>query len=101
MTSVAAYDYRGNTVAFVGSRNGKLKKVGLLVCVCVVFLKFLFYFFLSMLVFLFHLNWMEYEVEGKLCVSQDFCRLFIIQLKGSNFLANIFLLVNGYQRFAQ
>ncbi|XP_035760912.1 plexin-A1-like isoform X5 [Neolamprologus brichardi] len=26
MTSVAAYDYRGNTVAFVGSRNGKLKK---------------------------------------------------------------------------
>lgn len=72
MTSVAAYDYRGNTVAFVGSRNGKLKKVGLLVCVCVcvVFLKFLFYFFLSMLIFLFHLNWMEYEVEGKLCVSQ-------------------------------
>uniref|UniRef100_A0A672ISZ3 Plexin-A2 n=1 Tax=Salarias fasciatus TaxID=181472 RepID=A0A672ISZ3_SALFA len=29
MTSVAAYDYRGNTVAFVGTRNGKLKKVGL------------------------------------------------------------------------
>lgn len=28
MTSVAAYDYRGNTVAFVGTRNGKLKKVG-------------------------------------------------------------------------
>lgn len=27
MTSVAAYDYRGNTVAFVGTRNGKLKKV--------------------------------------------------------------------------
>lgn len=31
----------------------------------------------------------------------DFCRLFIIQLKGSKFLANIFLLVNGDQRFAQ
>lgn len=29
MTSVAAYDYRGNTVAFVGTRNGKLKKVGI------------------------------------------------------------------------
>lgn len=28
MTSVAAYDYRGNTVAFVGTRTGKLKKVG-------------------------------------------------------------------------
>lgn len=28
MTSVAAYDYRGNTVVFVGTRNGKLKKVG-------------------------------------------------------------------------
>lgn len=27
MTSVAAYDYRSNTVAFVGTRNGKLKKV--------------------------------------------------------------------------
>ncbi|XP_043976810.1 plexin-A1-like isoform X6 [Gambusia affinis] len=27
MTSVAAYDYRGNTVAFVGTRNGKLKKL--------------------------------------------------------------------------
>uniref|UniRef100_A0A665TBD2 Plexin-A1 n=1 Tax=Echeneis naucrates TaxID=173247 RepID=A0A665TBD2_ECHNA len=27
MTSVAAYDYRGNTVAFVGTRNGKLKKI--------------------------------------------------------------------------
>lgn len=30
MTSVAAYDYHGNTVAFVGTRNGKLKKVGIL-----------------------------------------------------------------------
>uniref|UniRef100_A0A4W6C4U6 Plexin A1 n=1 Tax=Lates calcarifer TaxID=8187 RepID=A0A4W6C4U6_LATCA len=30
MTSVAAYDYRGNTVAFVGTRNGKLKKVGMI-----------------------------------------------------------------------
>lgn len=30
MTSVAAYDYRSNTVAFVGTRNGKLKKVRLL-----------------------------------------------------------------------
>ena len=28
MTSVAAYDYRGNTVVFVGTRNGKMKKVG-------------------------------------------------------------------------
>ena len=28
MTSVAAYDYHGNTVAFVGTRNGKMKKVG-------------------------------------------------------------------------
>uniref|UniRef100_A0A8C5GLS8 Plexin-A1 n=1 Tax=Gouania willdenowi TaxID=441366 RepID=A0A8C5GLS8_GOUWI len=27
MTSVAAYDYRGNTVAFVGTRNGQLKKI--------------------------------------------------------------------------
>ncbi|XP_036007955.1 plexin-A1 isoform X5 [Fundulus heteroclitus] len=27
MTSVAAYDYRGNTVAFVGTRNGTLKKI--------------------------------------------------------------------------
>ncbi|KAJ3602886.1 hypothetical protein NHX12_030631 [Muraenolepis orangiensis] len=27
MTSVAAYDYRGNTVVFVGTRNGKMKKV--------------------------------------------------------------------------
>ncbi|KAG7256171.1 hypothetical protein CRUP_030186, partial [Coryphaenoides rupestris] len=26
MTSVAAYDYRGNTVVFVGTRNGKMKK---------------------------------------------------------------------------
>ncbi|XP_078139731.1 plexin-A1-like [Centroberyx gerrardi] len=26
MTSVAAYDYRGNTVAFAGTRNGKMKK---------------------------------------------------------------------------
>lgn len=28
MTSVAAYDYRGNTVAFAGTRSGKMKKVG-------------------------------------------------------------------------
>ena len=40
MTSVAAYDYRGNTVAFVGTRNGRLKKVRVgslllsFVCVC-------------------------------------------------------------------
>ncbi|XP_062401569.1 LOW QUALITY PROTEIN: plexin-A1b [Sardina pilchardus] len=27
MTSVAAYDYRGNTVAFAGTRNGRLKKI--------------------------------------------------------------------------
>ncbi|MGH0164671.1 UNVERIFIED_CONTAM: hypothetical protein FKN15_050391 [Acipenser sinensis] len=27
MTSVAAYDYRGNTVAFAGTRSGKMKKV--------------------------------------------------------------------------
>uniref|UniRef100_A0A6Q2WZQ9 Plexin-A1 n=1 Tax=Esox lucius TaxID=8010 RepID=A0A6Q2WZQ9_ESOLU len=27
MTSVAAYDYRGNTVAFAGTRNGRMKKV--------------------------------------------------------------------------
>ncbi|GAA6096137.1 plexin-A1b [Tachysurus ichikawai] len=27
MTSVAAYDYRGNTVVFSGTRSGRLKKV--------------------------------------------------------------------------
>ncbi|KAK6474051.1 plexin-A1-like isoform X1 [Huso huso] len=27
MTSVAAYDYRGNTVAFAGTRSGKMKKI--------------------------------------------------------------------------
>uniref|UniRef100_A0A671L341 Plexin-A1 n=1 Tax=Sinocyclocheilus anshuiensis TaxID=1608454 RepID=A0A671L341_9TELE len=27
MTSVAAYDYRGNTVVFAGTRNGRMKKV--------------------------------------------------------------------------
>ncbi|XP_041744615.1 plexin-A1 isoform X2 [Coregonus clupeaformis] len=27
MTSVAAYDYRGNTVAFAGTRNGRVKKI--------------------------------------------------------------------------
>ncbi|MBN3296487.1 PLXA1 protein, partial [Amia calva] len=27
MTSVAAYDYRGNTVAFTGTRSGKIKKI--------------------------------------------------------------------------
>uniref|UniRef100_A0A671R0E5 Plexin A1 n=1 Tax=Sinocyclocheilus anshuiensis TaxID=1608454 RepID=A0A671R0E5_9TELE len=29
MTSVAAYDYRGNTVVFTGTRNGRMKKVSL------------------------------------------------------------------------
>uniref|UniRef100_A0A8C9VCC8 Plexin-A1 n=1 Tax=Scleropages formosus TaxID=113540 RepID=A0A8C9VCC8_SCLFO len=29
MTSVAAYDYRGNTVVFAGTRSGRMKKVGL------------------------------------------------------------------------
>lgn len=28
MTSVAAYDYRGQTVVFAGTRSGKIKKVG-------------------------------------------------------------------------
>lgn len=40
MTSVAAYDYRSNTVAFVGTRNGKLKKVSVsfrAVCVSLLF----------------------------------------------------------------
>lgn len=27
MTSVAAYDYRSNTVVFAGTRNGRMKKV--------------------------------------------------------------------------
>uniref|UniRef100_A0A4W3KHB7 Plexin-A1 n=1 Tax=Callorhinchus milii TaxID=7868 RepID=A0A4W3KHB7_CALMI len=27
MTSIAAYDYRGNTVVFFGTRNGKMKKI--------------------------------------------------------------------------
>lgn len=27
MTSVAAYNYHGNTVAFTGTRNGRMKKV--------------------------------------------------------------------------
>uniref|UniRef100_A0A8C5H3F0 Plexin-A1 n=1 Tax=Gouania willdenowi TaxID=441366 RepID=A0A8C5H3F0_GOUWI len=30
MTSVAAYDYRGHTVVFTGTRSGRMKKVGLL-----------------------------------------------------------------------
>lgn len=30
MTSVAAYDYRGNTVVFAGTRNGRMKKVRIL-----------------------------------------------------------------------
>uniref|UniRef100_A0A674DJ37 Plexin-A1 n=2 Tax=Salmo trutta TaxID=8032 RepID=A0A674DJ37_SALTR len=38
MTSVAAYEYRGHTVAFAGTRSGRIKKVGhwwiLCVCVC-------------------------------------------------------------------
>lgn len=29
MTSVAAYDYRGQTVVFAGTRSGKIKKVGM------------------------------------------------------------------------
>uniref|UniRef100_A0A8C1NGW5 Plexin A1 n=1 Tax=Cyprinus carpio TaxID=7962 RepID=A0A8C1NGW5_CYPCA len=29
MTSVAAYDYRGNTVVFAGTRNGRMKKVSI------------------------------------------------------------------------
>lgn len=28
MTSVAAYDYRGQTVVFAGTRSGRIKKVG-------------------------------------------------------------------------
>lgn len=28
MTSVAAYDYRGHTVVFAGTRSGRIKKVG-------------------------------------------------------------------------
>ena len=36
MTSVAAYNYHGHTVAFTGTRNGRMRKVGILyVCVCV------------------------------------------------------------------
>lgn len=38
MTSVAAYNYRGHTVAFTGTRSGRMKKVGFVerlgVCVC-------------------------------------------------------------------
>lgn len=37
MTSVAAYNYRGHTVAFTGTRSGRMRKVGILhvhVCVC-------------------------------------------------------------------
>lgn len=30
MTSVAAYDYRGHTVAFTGTRSGRMRKVGIL-----------------------------------------------------------------------
>lgn len=33
MTSVAAYDYRGHTVAFTGTRSGRMKKVGFDDCV--------------------------------------------------------------------
>lgn len=29
MTSVAAYDYRGHTVAFTGTRSGRMRKVGI------------------------------------------------------------------------
>lgn len=39
MTSVAAYNYRGHTVAFTGTRNGHMRKVGILclfVSVCAV-----------------------------------------------------------------
>lgn len=36
MTSVAAYDYCGHTVAFTGTRSGRMKKVGFeCVCLCV------------------------------------------------------------------
>lgn len=41
MTSVAAYDYRSNTVAFVGTRNGKLKKVSFRLWILNFFLCFL------------------------------------------------------------
>lgn len=37
MTSVAAYNYRGHTVAFTGTRKGRMRKVGILrvhVCMC-------------------------------------------------------------------
>lgn len=44
MTSVAAYDYRGNTVAFVGTRTGKLKKVGLNVCMSTFLVDFVVFF---------------------------------------------------------
>lgn len=44
MTSVAAYDYRGNTVAFVGTRTGKLKKVGFTVFVSTCLVDALFSF---------------------------------------------------------
>ena len=38
MTSVAAYDYRGHTVAFTGTRSGRMKKVGIHECMfCVLF----------------------------------------------------------------
>ena len=41
MTSVAAYDYRSNTVAFVGTRNGKLKKVSFCLWILRSFLYFI------------------------------------------------------------
>uniref|UniRef100_A0A674N083 Plexin-A1 n=1 Tax=Takifugu rubripes TaxID=31033 RepID=A0A674N083_TAKRU len=37
MTSVAAYNYRGHTVAFTGTRSGRMRKVVVTVCVCVLY----------------------------------------------------------------
>lgn len=33
MTSVAAYNYHGHTVAFTGTRGGRIRKVGIFSCV--------------------------------------------------------------------
>lgn len=48
MTSVAAYNYRGNTVAFVGTRNGKMKKVRAILSIKVVVTFLLFHQSLSL-----------------------------------------------------
>lgn len=37
MTSVAAYDYRGHTVAFTGTRSGRMKKVNVALFYCLFF----------------------------------------------------------------